>query len=88
MTDEGDPDRASWVNNLGLMLESRYERTGAVTDLEEAIGMARQAVAATPDDDPDRAASLSNLGHQLSVGMNALQPRPTFVLQAGGSVIA
>ncbi|KAK4148475.1 hypothetical protein C8A00DRAFT_47666 [Chaetomidium leptoderma] len=53
------------LNNLGNKLESRYERTGAMADLEEAIGVARQAVAATPDDHPNRAVCLNNLGTQL-----------------------
>ncbi|KAL2174178.1 uncharacterized protein P884DRAFT_315271 [Thermothelomyces heterothallicus CBS 202.75] len=47
------------------MLASRYERTGEMTDLEEAIGIARQAVDATPHDHPDRAALLRNLGNKL-----------------------
>jgi hypothetical protein len=33
--------------------------------LREAIGVARQAFAATPDDHPDRAGRLSNLGNWL-----------------------
>ncbi|KAK7574550.1 hypothetical protein V3481_016530 [Fusarium oxysporum f. sp. vasinfectum] len=49
ITEENDPQRARTLHNLGVMLESRYERTGAMGDLEEAIGMAR----------------LNNLGNKL-----------------------
>jgi tetratricopeptide (TPR) repeat protein len=47
------------------MLESRYERTGALPDLEEAIEVAKQAIALPPTDDPDRATRLNNLGNML-----------------------
>jgi hypothetical protein len=57
--------RAGWPNNLANKLESRYERTGKMEDLEEAIERARKAVAATPDDHPDRVGWLSNLGNML-----------------------
>ncbi|KAB5581191.1 CHAT domain-containing protein [Coniochaeta sp. 2T2.1] len=36
-----------------------------MADLEEAITVARQAVASTPDDHPDRAGRLNNLGNKL-----------------------
>lgn len=36
-----------------------------MADLEEAIDIARQAVAATPNDHPNRAACLDNLGTKL-----------------------
>ncbi|ROT37123.1 hypothetical protein SODALDRAFT_279961, partial [Sodiomyces alkalinus F11] len=60
-----DDNWAARMNNLGCMLQSRYERTGATADLEEAIGVARQAVEATPDNHPDRATCLNNLGNKL-----------------------
>ncbi|KAL2136726.1 hypothetical protein VTI74DRAFT_1767 [Chaetomium olivicolor] len=47
------------------MLESRYERTGEMADLEEAIGIAKQAVELTPHDYPDRAGRLNSLGNKL-----------------------
>ncbi|KAL2195348.1 CHAT domain-containing protein [Corynascus similis CBS 632.67] len=53
------------LNNLGVMLQCRYERTGEMADLEEAIEMARQAVESTPHDHPGRAACLHNLGIRL-----------------------
>ncbi|KAH6874579.1 CHAT domain-containing protein [Thelonectria olida] len=41
------PDQAGCLNNLGIKLGLRYERT-------EAISIARQAVDSTPDSHPDR----------------------------------
>jgi hypothetical protein len=57
--------RTARLNNLGVMLESRYERMGEMSDLEEAIKTARQAVDSTPVGHPDRAACLNNLGNNL-----------------------
>ncbi|RYP05472.1 hypothetical protein DL765_009836 [Monosporascus sp. GIB2] len=45
--------------------EYRFARTGDISDLEEAIGVAREAVDATPQDHPDRAGRLNNLGVRL-----------------------
>jgi tetratricopeptide (TPR) repeat protein len=50
---------------LAIKLGSWYERTGEITDLEKAIGIARQAVESTPDDHPGRASYLNNLGGKL-----------------------
>ena len=36
-TAQDHPDKAVCLNNLGNMLQSRYERTGEMKDLEEAI---------------------------------------------------
>ncbi len=54
-----------WLNNLGEFLQSRFERTGEMANLEEAIETAREAVQSTPHDHPDRAARLNNLGTKL-----------------------
>ena len=43
----------------------RFERTGALDDLERVVLLFDQAVAATPSDHPDRAPNLANLGHAL-----------------------
>ncbi|KAK4244031.1 CHAT domain-containing protein [Corynascus novoguineensis] len=53
------------LNNLGVVFWSRYERTGEMADLEEAIRMARQAVESTPHDHQDRSRWMSNLGNKL-----------------------
>lgn len=55
---------AGCLNNLGVMLESGYERTGEMADLE-AITSARQAVDSTPKDHSDRAGRLNSLGNKL-----------------------
>ena len=55
----------SLQNNLGVFLEARYERTGDMADLEEAIQVNRQAVASPPGDDPNLAPYHNNLGNKL-----------------------
>jgi tetratricopeptide (TPR) repeat protein len=59
------PNDAGWLSNLGLALQARYEQTEALADLDGAIRVGRQAVAAAPAGHPDRAAMLSNLGLAL-----------------------
>ncbi|MGH3374461.1 MAG: tetratricopeptide repeat protein, partial [Actinoallomurus sp.] len=59
------PNRAGHLNDLGIALRARFERTGAQTDLDSAIGFGREAVGATPTGHPDRAGRLSNLGIAL-----------------------
>jgi tetratricopeptide (TPR) repeat protein len=44
---------------------ARYERTGRLEDLEEAIRVFREAVEATPPGSPDRPGRLNNLGGGL-----------------------
>ncbi|KFZ23764.1 hypothetical protein V502_01755 [Pseudogymnoascus sp. VKM F-4520 (FW-2644)] len=53
------------LSNLGVFLESRYERTGDIADLEEAIQVARRAAASTPKDHFNLAIYLDNLGNKL-----------------------
>ncbi|KAF7502886.1 hypothetical protein GJ744_004955 [Endocarpon pusillum] len=53
------------LNNLGTKLSCRYERTGKIENLEEAIRVARQVIEVTPDDHPNLAAGLNNLGNKL-----------------------
>jgi hypothetical protein len=50
------------LNNLGSKIGLRYERTGEMKDLEEAIQTARQAVESMPADHPDLGTLLNNLG--------------------------
>ncbi|KAF9774164.1 hypothetical protein IL306_007840 [Fusarium sp. DS 682] len=49
-------------NNLGVMLYKRYERTGALKDLNRAIEAMRASISITPHDSPDLADRLNNLG--------------------------
>ncbi|MCR4439309.1 MAG: CpXC domain-containing protein [bacterium] len=53
-------------NNAGGVFLRRYWRTGQITDLNRALELWQQAVAATPPDSPDRPAILNNLGTGLS----------------------
>jgi Tetratricopeptide repeat len=53
------PDRPGWLSNLGNALQARYERTGALADLERSITAKREALNATPVDHPDRVGWLS-----------------------------
>ncbi|MCX4529285.1 tetratricopeptide repeat protein [Streptomyces sp. NBC_01551] len=55
------PGCAVYLNNLGLALRARFERLGAVADLDAAIDAGRKAVEATPTDHPKRAGRLINL---------------------------
>ncbi|KAF8417327.1 hypothetical protein EV426DRAFT_721276 [Tirmania nivea] len=54
------------LNNLGIYLKRRYERTGNLQDLEAAIEHANTALEATPEDHPNRTVLLSNLGNSLN----------------------
>ncbi|MEU6408167.1 tetratricopeptide repeat protein [Microbispora sp. NPDC046933] len=63
------PQRALCLSSLGIVLLTRFERTGAMADLDEAIQRGRQAVQLTPADHPNRIGILNNL-------RNALQSRP------------
>ncbi|WBB52448.1 tetratricopeptide repeat protein [Verrucosispora sp. WMMD573] len=58
-------DRTGLLSDLGVALSFRFERTSAITDLDEAVAVTRDAVAATPDGHPERAKYLSNLGNHL-----------------------
>jgi tetratricopeptide (TPR) repeat protein len=60
-----DIHRAMWLSNLGVVLRTRFERTGNAADLDAAIEAGRAAADAIPADHPDRPAALSNLGVAL-----------------------
>ena len=64
-TSEGHASRAARLNNLGLMLESRYEWAGKEADLEAAIAAAKEAVSSCPKDHHNRILCLNNLGNKL-----------------------
>ncbi|KAH8675242.1 hypothetical protein BX600DRAFT_507495 [Xylariales sp. PMI_506] len=59
------PNKTGYLNNLGVYLEGRYERTGAKADLEEAISITRQTVDLIPIDHPDQTGYLNSLGNKL-----------------------
>ena len=50
---------------LAILLEHRYVDTKAMSDLKEAVLVARQAVSAAPQDHPYQARLLNNLGDEL-----------------------
>jgi tetratricopeptide (TPR) repeat protein len=59
------PNLAGCLNSLGSWLRRRFERSGEMKDLEEAIDTARQAVQSTPPDHLNLAGCLNNLGSWL-----------------------
>ncbi|KAF5856680.1 hypothetical protein ETB97_007037 [Aspergillus alliaceus] len=54
-----------WSSNLGNRLSTRFNRTGNITDLKEAIDSARRAIKITPQGHPDLTGLLNNLGIML-----------------------
>ncbi|MFI6761930.1 CHAT domain-containing protein [Micromonospora sp. NPDC050417] len=64
-TDTSDPDRTMYLSNLSGALQYRFQRTGNLADLDEAVKVSQAAVDATPFDNPDRAAMLTVLGLAL-----------------------
>ncbi len=59
-----DPNRGMWLGNLAASLLQRRERTGRSRD--DAVQVARAAIAATPDDHPSRSIRQLNLAIALS----------------------
>jgi hypothetical protein len=53
------------LNNYGVMLEKRYERTGDIADLKAAIQVAQQAVDCMPKDYLNQADCWTNLRNKL-----------------------
>lgn len=56
----GTPD-AAYLAGLGVGLQTRYDESGAMADLEEATACLHHAVKITPEGHPDRPGHLSNL---------------------------
>ncbi|MFE2267478.1 CHAT domain-containing tetratricopeptide repeat protein [Streptomyces griseosporeus] len=61
------PDRAAMLTNLGTALRARFEQTGELGDLDEALSVSRQAVRDASAGLPERAEILSNLAKTLYV---------------------
>lgn len=59
------PNRASLLCNLSCMLGARFEVSGSLQDLEEAIRRAEEGLPQTLPNHPDRARILTNLGSML-----------------------
>jgi tetratricopeptide (TPR) repeat protein len=64
-TSQGHPERAMRLSNLGDALLCRFQRDGALDDLERAVDAEAEAVTITPQGHPERALYLSNLGDAL-----------------------
>lgn len=62
ITPNNHPNRATYLSNLGYLVQSRFE---SMDDLNRAIMANEQAIKLTPDSRPDRARRLSNLGNAL-----------------------
>jgi len=61
------PSRPGYLSNFGIALQTRFEHTGHLTDLDEAVTALQTAVETTPADHPSRPRYLSNLGLALRV---------------------
>ena len=59
------PVRATYLDNLGMALLDRYERSGAIDDADESVRLLRQAREATPPCSPALAGVVNNLGVAL-----------------------
>lgn len=64
-TEQTHPSQASHWNNLGIILEKRFQMAGDLEDLNRAIWCGRKSVAATPTNHTDLPGRLNNLGHRL-----------------------
>jgi len=60
-----DATRAEFLGVVAFELQSRFERTGLMDDLNRAITTNEQAVVLTPEDTPNLAMYLNNLGNAL-----------------------
>ncbi|WP_189719163.1 CHAT domain-containing protein, partial [Streptomyces chryseus] len=69
------PDRAGYLNNLGVALQARFERWESRADLDEEIAIFREAGQITPLGDSDRAAILNNLGAALQARFERWESR-------------
>jgi tetratricopeptide (TPR) repeat protein len=56
-----NPQRAARLSNLGAALRLCFENGGSRDDLDRAVQIGQQAVAAAPNDDPHRAGYLYNV---------------------------
>ena len=59
------PGHSMSINNLGNALLLRYDLTGSMNDLDDAISMYRESLLVDPTNHPDRSMPLHNLGTAL-----------------------
>ncbi|KAF6756105.1 CHAT domain-containing protein [Ephemerocybe angulata] len=62
---EGHPDMARRLTNLSASMHSRFEHTGDLQDIAQAISMKQRALELTPEGHPDMAERLANLGTSI-----------------------
>ena len=55
------PGRPGYLSNLGVVLRTRFDRTGDIADMDTAVTVGQQALDATPPGHPDHAMYLANL---------------------------
>ena len=65
VTGPSAPARATYLDNLGMALLDRYERSGAIDDADESVRLLHLAREATPDGSGALAGVLNNLGVAL-----------------------
>ncbi|KAI0027696.1 hypothetical protein K488DRAFT_60659, partial [Vararia minispora EC-137] len=72
LTPNGHPEKPAYLNNLGIALQTRFDRLGSLDDLESGIVVNRKAVDLTPDGHPDKPGRLNNLGNALQAHFSRL----------------
>jgi len=61
-----NPHHHTFLNNLGATVFIRFQQSGRMEDMEEAITCHREALALCPRGHPNRAASLNNFANAVS----------------------
>jgi tetratricopeptide (TPR) repeat protein len=64
-TSDDYPTRTIFLANFGSALRCRFEQTGSINDLNQAITMYEQAISSMPKDHPSCAVHFNNLGDAL-----------------------
>jgi tetratricopeptide (TPR) repeat protein len=69
---DGHRDRPGRMTMIGRLYQSRYNAEGGLENLERAVGLHEEAVAATPDDDPQLARMAGGLARAYSSWANTV----------------
>ena len=72
-TPDGHPDKPLCLSNLGIALQTRFNRLGNLADIENAILSHQKAVDLTPDGHPNKPRYLFNLGSSFGTRYNPLR---------------
>jgi tetratricopeptide (TPR) repeat protein len=65
LTPEDHPDLPVRLNSLGISFQCRFQRTGDLSDLSEAVSLHQRAVHLTPNSHRDLPVQLNNLGNSF-----------------------